>query len=458
MCMKDFFKTEDKSIRRNFYIDVIATIVVAVTLFALFFINGVSAVNDSHCYETFRVEVMAEPVYSLFLAFFRLFIHTDDYIKVAVFFQTAFAVFSVPFFVKRISDKFNLYPIFRIALYVMLLLFYTMPAVFSRSGVLTFLAILTEGISYPLFFIFWVYIIDTITDKKTRDWVITFMISVILLLIRTQLAFAVVLAVLAGIYAFAARKDKKALIMEAAAVLAAVIFIKTFQSVFCYTIIHTFDVPPNNISMYGNIMILAEEDDSELFDDELTKSVFIARYYDMTDNGWGMVHYKGDSLMDAAMFYEECYDNIKDHMSMGSYFDDNNITYGIDKYNIQNATAKAISLKLLPEHLGQWIYNYVGLCLVGFIRTVAVKPESTLIQIYTALVYLILIGGIIINRKNKSVVLFGAITVIGVLGQVMETSIAIMCISRYMMYMFPMVYCGIIISISAYIRGRIKSE
>lgn len=437
-------KTEFK-LNKDKIIDVIATVVVAVTLFVLFFIYGVATGNDTHCYETFRVEVMAEPVYSLFLAIFRLILGTEVYLYAAVTVQILLAAFGVYYLVSYVADEYSVGALFRVAMYLILLAFYTMPAIFSKTGVLTFISVLTEGIAYPLFMIFIVFLMKAINNDSAKWWRISLATSLILSLTRTQLLFTLVMVAIAGIYIGRGawiKSTVKVLISLAVTVL----LMKGIQSVFCYSIIGTFAVPPNSISMYGNAMLVAEEGDNVLFeDDPLVKSVFEARYEDMTDNGWGWKFYTGDSFMDAAMFYEDCYDNIKDHMSMGSYFDDNNITYGIDKYNIQNATARAMTVKLIPAHLGQWLYNYLGLCLVGFIRTVAVSPTNILMQIYTILIYALLIAGIIRNRKNRKVVLFGLTAVIGVLGQVCETSITVMCISRYMMYMFPIVYLGIII-------------
>ena len=444
----------NKKFNINKYIDVIATIVVAVTLFVLFFIYGVQKGNDTHCYETFRVEVMDEPIYSLFLALFRVIFGVDIYLNFAIVAQTLFAIFSVYFFVKSVANEYSVHYLVRILMYLIMLSFYTMPVIFSRTGVLTFLSILTEGIAYPLFMIFMVFMIWTINNDSYKWWWVSLATSFILSLTRTQLLFTLVMVAIAGIY-IGRKTWVKASLKVLISLLITVVIMKIVQSVFCYSILGMFEVPPNSISMYGNAMLIADEEDSELFEDELVKSVFIARYEDMTNNGWGWEFYQGDSVFDAASFYEDCYDNIKDHMSMGSYFDDNNITYGIEKYNIQNATAKAMTVKLIPKHFDRWIYNYVGLCLVGFIRTVAVSPFNLLMQIYSLIVYGILVAGIIKNRKDSKILLFGLLTVVGVLGQVCETSITVMCISRYMMYMFPMVYFGILIM---WLRKQKKSD
>lgn len=441
----------ERKLNKNKNIDVIATVVVAVTLFALFFIYGVQRGNDTHCYETFRVEVMDEPVYSLFLAFFRVIFGSEIYLYFAVFVQTLLAVFSVYFFVKSIANEYLVHYLIRIIMYIIMLAFYTMPVIFSRTGVLTFLSILTEALAYPLFMIFIVFMMWAINNDSIKWWWISLVTSFVLSLTRTQLLFTLIMVAIAGIY-IGRKTWVKSTLKVIVSIAITVLIMKAVQSVFCYSILGMFEVPPNSISMYGNAMLIADEDDNELFEDELVKSVFEARYEDMTNNGWGWEFYQGNSVFDAASFYEECYDNIKDHMSMGSYFDDNNITYGIDKYNIQNATAKAMTVKLIPKHFDRWIYNYVGLCLVGFIRTVAVSPFNTIMQIYSLLIYVILIIGIIKNRKDKKILLFGILTIVGVLGQVCETSITVMCISRYMMYMFPMVYFGIIIMWSSLIK------
>lgn len=444
----------------------IMMILTVILFLVLFFVKGAGSFGDTHSYDNMGIEVAGEPGYPLLMALFRIIFGTEIYYSAIALFQALLTAFSTCFFVNFLIKKFTPAALFQVLMYAVMWAFYILPGVFSVTGVLTFLAMLTEGLSYPIFFIFLVFLLKGVMELSFKDWFIAIMINVLLILIRTQLFFALITAVVAGAYIFVKniRADdsqssgkagglKLALKMLGTLILGLLI-IRIAVSVYTYGITGSYDPITTKSGFYANTMYLAEKEDANLFEDEFTRELFKERYRDIGEWGWGIRYYEGDSLIDAAMDVEEDHDNIKVHMSMGSYFDDNGITDPVTKFKMQNDMAGTFASKLFSAHLGRFLYNYLGMALVGLIRTVATAPASVLMQIYAFVIYLLLVVAIILNRKNRELFCLLWISLLGALINAFETAAVIMVISRYAVYMFPMIYISLLLAFSELLKKK----
>lgn len=97
--------------------------------------------------------------------------------------------------------------------------------------------------------------------------------------------------------------------------------------------------------------------------------------------------------------------------------------------------------RLLPACFGQWLYDYISLCIYGFIRSVAVVHP--LIN-WAALLVIAAAAGLAVwqvwRMKRSDAAWAMGIALLFIAANVCATSITIMCLSRYMIYGFSFFY------------------
>lgn len=432
-------------------VHIISGIVFFAVMLVFFFIKGIGIYPDTITYV--QMNTVREPLYSTLLLVLRVIFSESFYQYVLVIGQIIFAVISACYFVKTVEKSFGLKCIWTICFYCVILGVYLLPAVFSLSGIVTFLSVLTEGICFPLFFLFAAKAVLVLCDNESKQlkWVV--ILAVIMTMTRSQLMPMLVAAFF--ICAFYIWKNSNTFLKWVKLIVAFVLVFVCmnvaeglyFVGVNGHFMKHT----GGSVTAMSNILYLADEQDADLFEDEEIKKVFVDTYKYMKSEGWSISDYSGHGIIDAAVDVENCHDLIKGVAfldAMDDYYENNPLPEGELKSVHNDYVAGEIYKTILPAHLGRWLYDYAGLCFVGFIRTVTVLPQNPLMQIYTVVIYLIFLIGIIYFRKNKKILMYGLLTLFIILCNVCAMSIVIMCISRYTLYATPLVYGGFIIMIN----------
>lgn len=434
---------------------IIFLVVILAVMGVFFYLKGVGVYPDTITYV--QMNTVREPLYSSLLAIFRLLFTEKFYMYVLVVAQIVFAAVTTCCFVRTVERCFDLKWICSAMIYCIVIGMYLLPAVFSLSGIVTFLSVLTEGVCFPLFFLFARSCILVICNGNSKQlkWVIIY--AVIMTMTRSQLMPMLIVAFFVCAYRIFKRSNtlKNYLKLIVSFVL---IFVCINVAEGCYFKVvngHFMKHTGGNVTAMANVLYLAEEQDADLFEDEQIKHVFVDTYKYMQKDNLGISFYNGRGIIDAAVDVENCHDLIKgvDFLAaMDNYYEENPISKGEFKAVHNDYVAGEIYKTLLPKHFGRWLYNYAGLCLVGFIRTVAVLPQSLIMQIYTVLIYLLFIIGIIHFRKNKKILMYGLFTLFVIICNVCAMSVVIMCISRYTLYAMPLVYGGFVIMLSEWIK------
>jgi hypothetical protein len=114
--------------------------------------------------------------------------------------------------------------------------------------------------------------------------------------------------------------------------------------------------------------------------------------------------------------------------------------------------ASKLIAKLLPKVFGRWLYNYLAMTTMGFIRSVAVV--NSLLNWYAVGIYILAIILTILvwkHNHNSMQVYFMALVLLMITGNVTATSLMIMCISRYVLYNLPLFYLAFMLLVKEYI-------
>lgn len=140
--------------------------------------------KDSEAYLAFDGRVGIMPLYPLYLHANKVIFGEDIYLYTAVAGQTILAGICILAFTEFIRRRFQLsylasYPVYLFSMF--------MPFTVNFPESISNHDILTESIAYPLFYLYMIFFLKSIFDKKYRDIVLLVIVSVILALTRTQM-------------------------------------------------------------------------------------------------------------------------------------------------------------------------------------------------------------------------------------------------------------------------------
>ena len=419
--------------------------------------------------DTFQYEnqfVTREPVYPLVIQLLRFL--TPHYDKVLVFLQNAFTAVAIFVFWRFVRQEFCLNIVTSFVVLAGLLVQYILTPIMSESGLIMTNAILTEGFSIPLFLLFIMFLLKAVwyEQKRFQNQCISFGIAFVLSLIRGQMM--VLLIAWAIIFGIQCLVKKKYIAIVKIALLIIIAFVGRSYTARIYNYLeqeYFVDTVSSKAMMLANVLYVSDREDGEVIADEGLRELFYEIYDTMEENG-ATYQYAESGLINRAMHSEHVHEDIN-----FNYFTTANDAY-LDRTRGINASdfmllrittdevASALMAELLPEVLPKFIYNYIALAIVGFIRTVAVVHP--LLNWYAIVAYLAAFVLCLVRlkqEKNSRAAKFMLITLLLICGTVFGTAMMIQCISRYMIYNFPIFYIsGLLMLLECYEYNKKRGE
>lgn len=419
--------------------------------------------------DTFQYEnqfVTREPMYPLVIQGLRFL--TPYYDKVLVFLQNAFTAAAIFIFWRFVRKEFRLNMIYSFVVLTVLLVQYILTPLMSQSGLIMTNAILTEGFAIPLFLLFIMFLLKAVwyEENRCRNQGISFAIAVVLSLTRGQMMVLLIAwAIIFGIQCIAKRKYIGILKI---ALLIVITFIGRSYTTKIYNYLeqgYFVDTVSSKAMMLANVLYVSDREDGEAIRDDGLRELFYEIYDVMEENGATYRH-APKGLIDRALHCESVHEDIN-----FNYFTPANDVY-LDRTRGINASdfmllrittdevASSLMAELLPEVLPRFVYNYITLALVGLIRTVAVVHP--VLNWYTVFTYIAALAFCVLRfkqDKNSRAAKFMLITLLLICGTVFGTSLMIQCLSRYMIYNFPIFYIsGLLMLLECYDYKKKRGE
>lgn len=436
--------------KRDQLYKIIITAVLFCVFLGLFFRGDYGIAGDSMSYMT--MGITREPLYPLFVRMFcRLFGDETFYMPLA-FVQNMLSFASVictaGYLGRKVLKKSFGYFISALILTMP----YLMTPIFSRTHLVMANKIMAEGITLPGYYFFVLFLVKLIYEEEgfIKNTLAATMISLLLVLARGQLLLTVViLFVVIGIRLIY-RKEYKRLFIPVLIVL----FLFSANSM-CTKVYHYFNSGVFTATASSKPMILANvlyvslpEDGKDIKDEKLCH--LFERTYDALEHEKMLFSYSGGGMIERALHHEECHDSISFY-----YFEPikNEIYYentesstlmqdGYAAYMLkQDEIASALTGELLKHNWTRYLQNYINVCMLGFIRSIAV--EHPFLNIYALAAYVTGFVLLILTWKKKGFtkeVFFFGMTYVMIIGFVMATSLFLQCITRYMIYNLPFFY------------------
>lgn len=461
-------------------------------------VYGVGVYNDSEQYITMHIH--REPLYPLFLAFFRVLLG-EEYLTVTAAIQNILTAVSIWVLAEYITAHFGLMLWEELLVVLLQLVPHLMTRYVSALHIFLENSVMSEALCIPLFQFFLYFLLRMLFEGRKRDIVLSLIIAFLLSLTRGQMMTTIlmwmVLLVLKNILQtctkrayyenLSLKRDKGVStiagdIGDASSgrfnrcsgvvrvlfpffVVAIVFGLRSLTvHVYNYTVTGYFmGNTYGQVNTLTNVIYACDREDGQVFEEGSLEREFFERFYEEADALGANYKYGGDTFTERVEHLEESHDALKFQVleaDLSAYY------FGLGKVDyyqqsrMSDEMAGRMLKKLLPECFGQWFYDYILLCTYGFIRSVAVVHP---VINWIALLFYVMAAGLAVwqvktcasgcsvrfsgnvcagdDRKHKydAAVAMG-VALLFIAANVCAASMTIMCLSRYMIYGFSFFY------------------
>ncbi|MCH5248905.1 MAG: hypothetical protein J1E98_03185 [Lachnospiraceae bacterium] len=389
--------------------------------------------SEFYLYPGGREGVM--PLYPVFLRLMKVILGEESYLDGVVIVQSVLAILCTMVFVHMLKKRFGLKLWEELLLYVACMLPFSI--YLPESGITH--QIMTEGITYSFFYIYFLFLFRFISDRKYCWGVALVIMSLILMCIRSQLillllsTFAAFVCVV--IRKLCARGNAKKLI--AVFVGALVVAGGTFIVLFGKKLLE--------ISQFTSVLMIrgfyeVDYEDKELFDTPEMQEIFERVYTAVDEERYRYIYARQDLYM--------WQDLVCDRISSVAYRE-------IGEYSIQHPELdinarkinQELGSKVLIKHFDRYLYHTVRLMMSGFIAAVfwQIKPIYFLCHFIALFLYLYALVGSItcLRRKKNSQAAEFMLTVVGFIFILIVTvNLMFIGLQRYVVYAMGIFYCA----------------
>lgn len=426
-------------------------------LFYAFFtwLDGAVICVDSPSY--IDMSLSREPLYPLFLGFFRLiFGNGERYLYAAVIVQgllSAAAAWSLAGFLTKEFQRNRLDNLVLVSLPLLVSLLCRFAA--KRSAMYSN-SILSEGICIPLFLLFARWLLDYCFHKGKKALGIAAVLSVLMISARKQMLITVLLLVLAIV--FTELQKKKILYTLGKAALfgmAVLLLVSGIDRGYNYvlrgeSVRHSSD----DRFLLTVVFYEAERGDAEKIANQETRELFL-EIYDICEEQGFLGHSAGKGWFNRVDHFTNHYDNIQiDTMwpMIRAYVDGNMSGSEVAREAEIDRIMDEITDSLLFSKIGGIFGVFADNVLAGLVTTVANMRKLLVIYAIIAYSSMVVLWGL--NRKKRGFRsrenILALYTAVSILLNVGAVSAVIFCQTRYMIYNMPLFYmCGYLLLRSA---------
>ncbi len=428
---------------------IVTLLVLAAYFVIIYLLNGVGIYNDSDQY--IRMHMRREPAYPVFLYLIRSLV-PSFWMQCTVWIQTALVIASSYHFIRYVSDRFKLNAWCEYLICAFVLLPYAITPFASAMKVHLSCAIMSEAVAMPVFLLFFVSMHRAVTERKSRDIVISLLLAFLLSIIRSNLTVLLIAWLLTAIIVYLPRKKLIGLILAVAGFVSAFVIRDVITK--AYNLAFNGAYVGNeytNQTTLANILYVTDREAGDAVEDENLSFIFQYMYNVMDLSGWSY-HEAGDNAVSRALYLEEVHDRIKFETIEYSLRDIIEISTGIHDYIEYNAIAEEYAgslIKILfPSCAGRWFVDFIILGSLGVMRNIAfvhpvMIPVVMVLIVASVFIMIRLFGDE--DVKNAAWLIF--LSLLLVFGNAFGTAVIIMCLSRYMIYGFAIFYSSLAVGI-----------
>jgi hypothetical protein len=420
-------------------------------------VYGVGVYNDSEQYITMHIH--REPLYPLFLAFFRC-IFGEDCLTVTAAAQGLLAAVSIWVLAEYLTERFALHLWQELVVVALQLIPHLMTKYMSVLSIFLENSVMSEALCIPLFHFFVYFLLRMIFGQRKRDVALALLFAFLLSMTRGQMMTTILMWMVILFLQLLVNKNYRALVLPV--VIAAAVFCLRSLTVHVYNYGVTGYFMGNTygkVNTLTNVMYACDEEDGDVFEEGSLEREFFDRFYAEADALQANYKYGGDSFTSRIEHLEDAHDVLKFQVleaDMSAYY----FSLGQNYYQQSSMSDEMASImirKLLPECLTQWLYDYVLICAYGFVRSIAVVHP---VLNWIALLIYVAAAALAVwqfhsNQASKSALTMG-VALLFIAANVCAASMTIMCLSRYMVYGFSLFYTAFFLLVVEWWRKNFK--
>lgn len=434
--------------------------IISVVGFMVMFILGGgvrSDLGDSPGYIHFNS--VAPPLYPTFLWIMRLIIGESWYLQGVAILQNILGAFSIWYLTITVKKHFYLNRTMSVVVLGLAYLPHVVTPLVSLTHFVITNAILSEGISVSLYYIWSALLINIVFEKKYSKYYWAVILAVMMILTRKQLFFVLAVMFLVWCYLSSSHNIKKIIYSLAALLLGIVMY---FACTYIY--LHTLSKPIMSLTYDSGrtsaVMFNADTNDKDIMHDADTKELFCRIYQKFEDNSISYVNENG-TIVENSIYQESCYD-----------FGAELVLEAVEEYSVSRGVIDADEQILLCrkklKEIRQILYknnwrrqlgyslNYV---VQGMIRTIS--TTKSILNGYAFFMYgmaaVLMFWLFKMDKDSKSSRLMLMILIL-ILGNVCSTALVIMCLSRYMIYNMSIFYIAGLMMMKEFIEKALEKR
>lgn len=398
------------------------------------------------------------PLYPLFLAGLRFVFGDVAFAYAAIVVQTIFAAWIVVNLLELLCGLFETKRFTKNITFILLLLTYFKVDEYNPNCNLW---ILTEGLSYSLFYVFVYYSIKYLKENSYSTF-IKLVISVALsILCRTQFVVCIGMLVLYFGYQFINKRInlKKAFCLGMI-VLLGLACVSIVQAGY-KQIANRANVKMFHLASLGtHLFYYSEYEDIDKIEDESEKQLFGQIYKEISDNGWG---YEERKWLDGIKCYRDSFPDI--YLLISSEINTYVRQTGIENAaEVDEISSQVLNRQIvaLGSHFWQWTWDALKQFPASLARTIALFYEP--LQIY-CIAYVVIMYGLYIYVNIVLLIQARKITnenwlcffqMAFTFATAIVTEMSIRSIMRYLAYTFGLFYISGWLVLTALYRRKLE--
>lgn len=437
--------------------------------FVFYFLPGewISIQKDSAAYVNNFGREGVLPGYPFFLSVFRKVLGENFYLNGVVAAQSMLAIICTLIFVMVLQHQFSLFDWECILLYIVCMLPFSI--YLPEYGITH--QIMTEGITYAIFYVYFLMILKGIWTLRYRWYFGGILIAFLLGLIRSQMIFLQAICLLQCMwitYRRVSQKTVKKIIYTLTSMIVGIVIAGvSYQAIYGVAAFgmqyQTEEVEPQEAntetdkqsdapqreaaSQFDSLLLSrgffeSDPEDIDLFEDEMMKDIF-SKAYIRVDEGQHRYAYTNPGLY---MWENLVYDKmtIDVQLAIRDYDRENP---GIRTQSFAQIY-RELGAKLLLAHFDRYIYHAIRLMMPSFIATVffQIRPIYLLCHFITLFIYVFAILLCIFSAKHngdKEKIEFLIAILLFLIIMVVSINLAFIGLQRYMVYGMGIFYCAL---------------
>lgn len=484
---------KNRAVNKKIIFQIVVLLIIGIVFYLFSGQKWVYLIDDSITYMHPKAEhygVM--PVYPLFLFAIRFVFGEEGYLNAVVLIQSVIAIICTLSFTLYLQRIFRLKFVETVLFY----LFMMMPFTIELPEACISHAILTEGLAYPFFYIYFMFVLQYIFDKKAGWLICMTAMAAFMGLIRSQFLFLMIFTTFVFVCVEFSQKGYKTKLKRwikaginflIGGIVSYVLIFFIYQlcagyATWCVPVMERWEqqqeaVGNKNVqeetaevineekpaaepveteqkkveykeamSQLTNIIIIrgfyeADEEDAALFDTVEMQEIFRSVYAAVDEHQYRYVYARPGLYMWRDLVQDRIVHVA--HDAITAYLNENP-----DVQIDRNAVLRELGIKVLLKHFDRYLYHSVRLIIPGFISSVFFQIESIywLCHLITLFLFGIEIFGMLYCFKNngeRKTVLFALTTVGFIILMVLIINLVFMGTQRYMIYAMGIFYCSL---------------